>query len=165
MLEFALKKERIKVSQMKGAEEGNIPAPPELDGNESPSDDIPVTFHLFFLSLIIFSRKWRETKKGWAISGPAGDSFFVSTYRRSALQTRFSMLEVPVFARFSAILRQMMVNQNRNNKIQKIQMTMMIMKMSKTRETFYRNRAASQFSTTCQSKTTTFKMRWTILTS
>jgi len=41
MLEFALKKERIKVNQMKGGEDGNIPAPPELDGNESPSDDIP----------------------------------------------------------------------------------------------------------------------------
>jgi hypothetical protein len=50
MLEFALKKERIKVSQMKGAEGGNIPAPPELDGNESPSDDIPVSFQPFFRS-------------------------------------------------------------------------------------------------------------------
>ena len=49
MLEFALKKERIKVSQMKGGEGGNIPAPPELDGNESTSDDIPVSLGHFFL--------------------------------------------------------------------------------------------------------------------
>lgn len=51
MLEFALKKERIKVSQMKGGESGNIPAPPELDGNESPSDEIPVSVYIRLLKL------------------------------------------------------------------------------------------------------------------
>lgn len=51
MLEFALKKERIKVSQMKGGESGNIPAPPELDGNESPSDEIPVSVYFRLLKL------------------------------------------------------------------------------------------------------------------
>ena len=43
MLEFALKKERIKVTQLKGEDGGNIPNPPELDGNDSPTDEIPVS--------------------------------------------------------------------------------------------------------------------------
>ena len=63
MLEFALKKERIKVSQMKGGEGGNIPAPPELDGNESPSDDIPVSFEAYFCLKRVSVRNGRQPRR------------------------------------------------------------------------------------------------------
>lgn len=107
MLEFALKKERIKVTQMKGEDGGNIPNPPELDGNDSPTDEIPVSYiNRFGIEWKnVFSRKWQAIKKAWAISGLAADSSFVNISKKSASQIRFSTLEVHDSERFLGIQR------------------------------------------------------------